>query len=482
MGRPHGLGAGLQLQFAQGSKGIATDNAGNVYVTDSGHSVRKITPAGVVSTLAGNADSWGRHLEGQGAAATFSGLKSIAVDGTGNVYVVQDDHPYDGEYIRKITPSGLASTIMKLPIPAEAIAAHGSSLYIVMGSGVAVLSNVSHDDMKENPKDKTTARQGGATASSPELSLLAGNFFYRDVRQEYVDGRGTAALFDGLDSIATDAAGNVYVTGRHDDSPIRKITPSGQTSTLPLNAIPGERLVEREHVDGARYGGLHGITFDRKGNMFVVNERFVRKITPGGEESIHAGNDSRRYGSAYYDRVRKDGIGTAARFDGPQGLSIDREDNLYVADHGTPSIRKITPAGAVSTVADGTVRFKEPEILGTDIQGNVYMRGRSRDYTNELYKVAADGQVYVMAGDAFSLLKERGSLVADMAGNIFATDVKAHTIRKITPAGELSTFAGTPNQRGKPGDVELAMGKLSPRLRELYPCFSDWQQAPFPGC
>jgi sugar lactone lactonase YvrE len=173
----------------------------------------------------------------------------------------------------------------------------------------------------------------------------------------FTDGVGAAASFMGMDSLATDRAGNVYVAGNF---MIRKITPNGVVSTL---AGDGNTDGTTNGVGtNARFRYLPGMATDAAGNVYVTDARFcggrvscigapmIRKITPSGVVSTLAGPGSSPWIA--------DGIGTAAIFDDPRGMVADSEGNIYVADsYNKHSIRKITPAGVVSTVVGGYGRF-----------------------------------------------------------------------------------------------------------------------------
>ncbi|MCE9659205.1 MAG: hypothetical protein K8R60_11650 [Burkholderiales bacterium] len=307
--------------------GVAVDAAGNFYVADtSNHTIRKITPAGVVTTLAGLAGSPG-SADGTGSAARFNVPRGVAVDGAGNVYVADTSNVT----IRKITPAGVVSTLAGL------------------------------------------AGTGGSA-----------------------DGTGSAARFGQPFGVAVDGSGNVYVADTV-NSTIRMITPAGVVSTLAgLAGSAGS-------VDGtgsaARFASPHGVAADAAGNVYVVEvSHTVRRITPAGVVSTLAGL-ANAVGSA-------DGSGSAARFADPRGVAVDAADNVYVADTANHTIRRITPAGAVSTLAglagspgniDGTgnaARFNQPRGVGVDAAGNVYVADTSN---SAIRKVTPAGVVTTVA-------------------------------------------------------------------------------------
>jgi streptogramin lyase len=221
---------------------------------------------------------------------------------------------------------------------------------------------------------------------------------------QFADGIGTAARFCAPQGVAIDNAGNVYVAD-YDNSTVRKITPAGVVSTLAgLAASFGS-------ADGtgsaARFSGPTGIATDSAGDVYVADTGncTIRKITPAGTVSTFAGTAG-AIGSA-------DGTGSAARFDIPIGIATDSAGNVYVADQGNSTIRKITPNGMVSTLAGAAGVVGSADGVASSARFN-YPRGIAIDSTNNLY-------------------------VADTSNS---------TIRKITPAGLVTTVVGIRGQTG----------------------------------
>jgi len=279
--------------------GVATDPSGNVYVADYNNSyIRKITPAGVVSTLAGNGISG--YSDGMGAAAQFNGPIGMATDAQGNVYVAE----FGGNRIRKITPAGVVSTLagdgnfgFK---DGSAAAAEFSS---PTGVAADVQGNVYVADYYSNRIRKITP---AGTVSTLAGTGVAG----------YADGPGASAQFFGPTSLVTDALGNVYVSD-YGNYAVRKITPSGVVSTL------------------GTLGSPQGIAIDLQENIYVWDapDYVIKKITPAGAVSTVAGSGSGGFA---------DGPGPTAKFGGViYGLATDSLGNVYVGDAGNNRIRKI---------------------------------------------------------------------------------------------------------------------------------------------
>ncbi len=188
------------------------------------------------------------------------------------------------------------------------------------------------------------------------------------------DGTGSAARFSGPFGIAVDNQGNLLAG---DGAKIRQITPQGVVTTIAGSLTLGG------FVDGtgsnARFATAAGIAIDTTGNLYVAdaNNNAIRKVTPGGVVTTLAGN-----GAAGF----VDGTGAAARFSQPFDLVLDAAGNLYVSDSGNNAIRKITPAGVVTTLAGGgpsnpgfvdgvgnAARFKTPERIAFGAGGHLYL-------------------------------------------------------------------------------------------------------------
>lgn len=268
-GSADGTGSAASFNFPAR---VATDASGTIYVADqNNHEIRRITPAGVVTTLAGSGVPG--FTDGTGSAASFSSPNGVAVDASGNVYVAD----YNNNEIRKITPAGVVTTLA-----------------------------------------------GSTTAG-------------------HADGTGSAASFNHPGGVTVDSSGNVYVADTQNYE-IRKITPTGVVTTLAGSITSG-------HADGtgsaASFGYPLDLAVDASGNIYVADysNNEIRKVTPAGAVTTLAGSLS--LGSA-------DGTGSAASFYNPTGVAVDTSGNVYVADTSNNEIRKITPAGVVTTLAGST--------------------------------------------------------------------------------------------------------------------------------
>ncbi|MCG2792971.1 MAG: T9SS type A sorting domain-containing protein [Weeksellaceae bacterium] len=273
------------------------------------------------------------------------------------------------------------------------------------------------------------------------VSTLAGS------TQGYADGTGTAAQFNYPYGVATDASGNVYVADAANWK-IRKITPAGVVTTFAGST--------KGYADGtgtaAKFDSPLGVAVDASGNVYVTDSEIniIRKITPAGVVTTLAG--STFFGYA-------DGTGTAAHFSHTSGVAVDVSGNVYVGDFNNCRIRKITPAGVVTTLAgggqgyaDGTgtaAMFNFPTGVAVDTSGNVYVA----DYSNhKIRKITPAGVVTTLAGSTQGDADGTGTaaqfsyptgVAVDVSGNVYVADFNNHRIRKISPLGVVTTLAGS---------------------------------------
>ena len=297
-------GTGTSALF-KSPAGIAVDSSGNIYVADTtNHAIRKVTQAGVVTTLAGLTTGTSGSTDGTGTTASFSSPRGVAVDYSGNVYVA-DTSNYR---IRKITSSGVVTTLAGSSTSGSADGT-GTAARFNAPSGVAVDStgNVYVADTSNN-----AIRKIASVGTVTTLAGLAGT-------SGTLDGTGTAARFNFPYGVAVDSSGSVYVTD-YSNSLIRKVTSAGVVTTL-ANSTAGVSTPV-------------GITLDSSGNLYIAQAYRVLKVFPSGSIITIAGLASSQ-GST-------DGTGSIARFSSSlNGIGIDSSGNLYVGDSGNFNIRKI---------------------------------------------------------------------------------------------------------------------------------------------
>jgi len=569
-------GQGGAAQFFA-PNGVAVDASGNVYVADIGNNViRKITPGGLVSTFAGNGQRG--FVDGVADSASFNTPTSIAIDGSGTLYVAD----YSNNAIRRITPSGIVSTLAGGGVIGGFANGTGTAATFRNPEGVAVdrAGNVYVADAGNNairmitPNGVVTTFAGDGNAGLTDGPVATANFyrptgvavdiggdvFVADASNNLIreisggqvytlagtgisgntDAIGTKASFNDPEGLAVDGQANVYI-GDKGNNVVRKITAggyaispalpaglnfdgtSGIISGIPASPSPtttytitgynaygsstatvvitvtGKVIVQTlppsityptpqiykvnltvtplapTNIGGAvpvaAYGGASifagsgmpgsgnnigqlatfntpdGVATDAAGNIYVADagNNLIRKITPAGVVTTFAGNGT--VGSS-------NGAAASASFNRPSGIAVDAAGNVYVSDAGNNQIRKITPGGQVSTFAFG---FNSPSGLAIDASGNIYVA----DAANNVIKIITpSGNVSVFAGSgsvgavngvgigaSFTLPT---GLAIDASGYLYVTDNGNNLIRKITPGGLVSTLAGS----GSPGAVD----------------------------
>lgn len=436
-----GDGSGTAARFLS-PVGVAVDGTGNLYIADSeNHTIRKVTTAGVVTTLAGSPGESGNN-DGTGTAARFSSPRGVAVDGSGNVYVADSEN----NTIRKVSPAGVVTTLAGSgDYGAEDGAGTAASFAYPVGVAVDGSGNVFVADVWNSKIRKITS--GGV------VSTYAGS---GDFGSD--DGIGEAASFNSPHGVAVDGSGNVYVADT-DNHTIRKISALGEVSTLA--GLAGNSGSEDGDGETTRFAWPQGVSVDSSGNVYVadVGNETIRKVTSTGLTSTLAGSAGERGSS--------DGSGSVARFARPQGVAVDVSGNVYVADSENDAIRKVTSVGSVTTLAGATAsgtangtgssaRFSTPLGVGTDGAGNVYVADTGN---HTIRKITPAGVVTIFAGTPGEAGSEDGTganarfwrpegIAVDGAGNVYVADTGNLIIRKVSPGGVVTTLAGAPGEFG----------------------------------
>ncbi|MCI1187805.1 hypothetical protein MON38_10270 [Hymenobacter sp. DH14] len=286
--------------------------------------------------------------------------------------------------------------------------------------------------------------------SAATVTTLAGA---ADNRKGNADGPGSEALFAYPMGLALAADGTLYVVD-DENMTVRKIMPTGVVTTVA--GVAGSRGSADGLGAAARFYHPVGVAIDASGTLYVTDaDNFtLRKISSTGTVTTLAGVAGAK-GSA-------DGPAAAARFNLPHGVAVDAAGTVYVADTENHTIRKITPAGSVTTLAgmarqkgsaDGAgpaARFYHPVGVAVDAAGNVYVADNGN---HAIRKVAPDGTVTTLAGQARHHGGTDGpgsaarflfptGVAIDGIGNVYVADHLNCTIRKISASGEVSTLAG----------------------------------------
>lgn len=314
--------------------GLKVDSAGNIYVADSSsHTVRKITPGGRVSTLAGKPGvNW--YSTATNAVDLLYFPTDVAVDTVGNVFVADSR----SHTIRKITPSGSMSYFAGQPGVVGNDDGIGALARFNSPGGLAI-------DARDNLFLADTANFAiRKITTAGVVSTIVG----KADRSGCVDGPREVAAFSWPYGIAVDGAGVLYVTDH--GHTLRKVFTNGNVVTLA--GICGNPGAADGPGDQARFNTPSGVAVDGAGNLFVADygSHTIRKTTPEGVViTILGGANS---------PGTNDGYASQARFRGPMGLAADKTGTLFIADTDNSTIRKAMP------LTGGTLRIKtDPKSL-----------------------------------------------------------------------------------------------------------------------
>lgn len=327
--------------------GISADTFGNFYVADfNNHRIRKITAAGVVTTLAGSTQGF---ANGTGAAAKFYNPTGVACDLTGNVYVADQWN----NRIRKITPAGVVTNLAgsgnigSLDGPADS-----ATFNFPTGVACDLLGNVYVADQFNHKIRKITP--------AGVVSTFCGNGTVG-----FLNGSNFLSRFSAPTGVAADVAGNIYVAD-YNNNVIRKIDPTGFSSTFAGSGASG-------YLDtlalGARFNNPTGVTVGLNNEVFVTdrgNQR-IRLITAAGTVVTYAGSGN--WGQA-------GGSGPDAEFANPYSQALSRAGEVYVADASNHRIRRMTAPipSILQTIRNVVSSSMNVTVSGKSLASNAVVR------------------------------------------------------------------------------------------------------------
>ena len=433
--------------------GVAVDSAGNIYIAEQNNNrIRKVSTSGNISTVAGNGT---KGYSGDGGAAISAELNQpagVAVDSAGNIYIAD----YVNHSIRKVDTSGKISTVAgdgpgNGSYNGDGILATSAELYYPSGVAVDSAGNIYIADTINYRIRKVDAStgyistvagngahygsigDGGAAISAqlynPEGVVVdsAGNIYIADSGNHRIRKVGTAAIQFAATAIGSSTTRNVVlqltstlnitgiaapqsqggkqefavgtVSGCTVDATGATSTASGTICTVPVTFTPG-------------YSGLRPVPLQvstHSGSTTTVYAVALNGIGTGPQVALTPGTISTAAGNGSYGYSGDGGAATSAKLSQPYGVAVDSAGNIYIADEGNYSIRKVTVStGKISTVA------------GTGTQGSI-----------------GDGGAATSAG-----LSQTFGVAVDSAGNIYIADIDNQRIRKVDTAGKISTVAG----------------------------------------
>lgn len=473
--------------------GVCLDRNGNLFIADLGNArVRKISPDGTISTVAGGGSivPGGDGDGGPAAMARLAAPRNVTTDAAGNLYVSD----FSGQRVLKVDLNGTLTTVAGTGTAGyTADGAAANSAMISYPAGLAMdRADVLYIADTGSKRIRKVYRGVISTVGSLSLNVPTGLAVDRLDNLYIADGRtvvtrvspqgAVSTLAIGGGDMAVDAFDNVYASGAHmvrrlgsgavtvvagsgnssfagdgqsaatsrlnapaglardaagslvfadaQNNRVRKLSAQGVLSTIAGTGITNPLPSTRPTA--VSLAGPASVAFDSSGNLFFAERSAnrIRRVSPDDTISTVAGSDVAGYAG-------DDGPAVKALLNSPAAIAIDRENNLYIADTGNNRIRKITPGGQISTVA---AQLTEPMGVATDKNGNVYI---AETGANRIRILTRTGLISTLIGSSSVLMNQpRGLRVTD-SGELVLASSGNNRILKMSVAGEVSTIAGT---------------------------------------
>ena len=465
-------GAALSATF-NNPYGLAFDSVGNLYIADvTNNRIRVLTTGGYVTTFTGTAAG---ATDGMANVATFNSPYGVRVDSFGNVFVADSGNnrirviepptpslgpnPIYGKFALPSTGTQTNATLSVNGYTGRYIRIRPS---VSLGDGYlgmvqVIASDTDGNNLSLNKPVYVTSTYGGGNAHTVLTNGLTTNTLWNagtaNRATEFLEIDLGAPVAIATIRLVQDAVRNDRNIGTRIEINQVSDSEAAQASYAATNA---SRMIvttltgsQQGYRDGAPlvsgFNSPFDIVFDSAGNGYVADadNTCIRRITPAGIVTTFAG--SRNGGGS------ADGTGTAASFGGVTGLAIDKDNNLYVADRSNRSIRKITPQQVVTTLDRAS--FNSPTACALDSAGNIYVTDGAG---NRVYKMTLSGSTYTTAvfagsgaagaadgtGAAATFRSPWGIAIHPITGNIYIGGNDDQKIRMITPAGVVTTVAG----------------------------------------
>jgi len=467
----NGPATGAQLNTLGG---IALDSSHNLYIADAGSNVvREVLLDGTITTVAG---SYVRGYNGDNISATIAQLnipEGIAVDNTGILYIADSGNGR----VRKVA-GGMINTAGAVLTHPQGVAVDSSGNVYVSDSGSGRVLDIRKGVNVWFAGDGASGFFGDGMPAvntglfSPRGIALgpSGNLYIADTNNYRVrmvskgimstvagggdtvgdNGPAVSAWLDYPAGVSVDASGNLYVMDS-DNHRLRRVSngiiatvagtgasgcagDGGPATAAQLGSLPQFAL----------FGDPQGVAADSSGNIYFTDSTCgrVRKVSAGTINTVAGDGKTGASGD--------NGPASGALLSAPQGIAADLSGNLYIADSGNNSVRKVSN-GVISTVAGIAGQLQSPSAVAVDSAGNLYIADEGN---HRVVEVAGGVQTTVAGGGSgcddcpatSAFLNGPEAIAVDLAGNLYILETQGHVVRKVS-GGVITTIAGN----GTPG-------------------------------
>jgi sugar lactone lactonase YvrE len=420
-------------------RAVAVDTSGNLFIAEEGaNRIRKVDTSGTITTVAGNGTAGYAGDGGAAASAQLFAPSGVAADASGNLFIADTDN----HRIREVSPDGIITTLAGNGVAGDSGdggPAASAQVYFPQGIAVDALGNCY---IQEPFRVRMIAANG-------IISTVAGGDAFGFGGD---GGPAVGALFGEAFGVAVDLSGTIYVADTGNQR-IRRV--SGGI----IDTVAGGGTVDGDPASLAVLLHPQSVAKDKAGNVYVADDYASRvyKITPVGVISTVAGTGVPGFSG-------DGGPASAAQLSSPTALAEDSNGSLYILDQGNRRIRMVSNTGTIITVA-GNGNFESsgdgglgvnagffPTGLAVDSLGSVYV---ADNIANRVRKVAPDGLISTVAGNGTSghsgdfglatdaQLWDPTGLAVDSMGNLYIADTGNERIRMVTPNHIITTFAGS---------------------------------------
>lgn len=440
---------------------IAVDAAGDLYIADRDNErIRKVDVAGMITTVAGGGNV-AMGSDGSPAVDVQLGrLTDVAFDSSGNMYIADPSY----NLIRKVDANGIITTVAGIcsagdcsgGFAGDGGTATAARLNYPMGVTVDATGNLFIADTGNNRIRKVDSTGIITTVAGDGTAGYGGD-----------GGAASEASLSNPSQVAVDDAGNLYITdgvgsrsylSESGNQRIRKVDAAGVITTVAGNGSAGFSGDGGAAVD-AQLNYPSGVAVDGSGNLFIADQdnNRVREVAADGGITTVVGNG--------YQGVVGDGSpAPLAALVTPEGLAMDTEGNMYIADTNAGRVRKVDPNGEITTVAghgydsalpstgDGapaiTARLFQPEGVALDGAGNLYIVDgtiKKVDTSGIITTVAGNGTTGYSGDGGSAIAAEMDNpqgIAVDAAGNLYISDTGNNCIRKVDGNGIITTVLG----------------------------------------